>query len=110
MKRMALSLVVILSGAATAAADVACKGVSGGHMGAAPTCDRLMTLLSGRDLAVTLELTRDEPKLLAGRLVWQAGGQSRSGPVVEVTARDTPLDARAADRLARGLLAVSDLP
>lgn len=110
MNRFALSLALSLSFAAMAQADVACKGPAGGHLGATPTCDRLTTLLSGRDLMVTLELLRDEPKLLAGRLIWQAGGQRRTGPVVEVTARDQPLDARAADRLARGLLAVSDLP
>lgn len=110
MKRLALGLVLVLCSSAAAGAGVTCNGPGGGHLGAGPTCDRLNALLAGRDVTATLELTRDEPHLLAGRLTWQAGGQRRTGPVVEVTAQDRPLDARAAERLARGLLAVSDLP
>lgn len=116
VKPLFLLVLPVLAGLVAAAApraaraDVACTGPAGGHLGAAPACDRLAALLAGRGVSVTLELTRDEPQLLAGRLVWQAGGQRRAGPVVEVTARDRPLTAAAGDRLVRGLLAVSDLP
>lgn len=110
--RHALAILLLLALAAPVAAQqgLSCRGAPGGHLGTAAVCDRLSALLGARGAGVTLELTRDEPQVLAGRLVWQAGGRQVTGPLVDVTARDRALDARAADRLARGLLAVSDLP
>ncbi len=111
--RVAIPLVLgLLLTAPGAGADpvLDCAGPAGGHLGAAAVCSRLAAQLAGRDLTLRLELTRDEPQALAGRLHWQAGGRQVSGPVVDVTAQDRPLDSRAAERLVRGLLAVSDLP
>lgn len=101
---------VLLAPAAGADPVLDCNGPAGGHLGAATVCAQLAARLAGRDVILRLELTRDEPLALAGRLVWLAGGRQVSGPLVDVTAQDRPLDARAADRLVRGLLAVSDLP
>lgn len=111
-KPLALLILAGLSTGAPAMADTVldCRGPAAGHLGATAVCAQLSRQLGGRDLRLTLELTRDEPMALAGRLGWQAGGRAVTGPVVEVTAQDRPLDARAAERLARGLLAVSDLP
>ena len=61
---------------------------------------------AGAALAIRFEMLRDDPQMLAGRLHWQG----QTGPVVEVTANDRPLDARAARRLAEGLLRMSRLP
>lgn len=110
MFRTILSLALLAALPAAADPRVTCRGPGAGHLGTGPACASLTALLAGRDVAVTLELTRDEPQALAGRLVWQAGGRSVSGPVVEVTAAERPLDAKAAERLARGLVQVSDLP
>lgn len=111
MMLRALALVLMLATPALAAGpEVFCSGAQGGPTGAAAVCARLASLLAGRDIGVVVEITRDEPQTLAGRLTWTAGGTTRTGPVVEVTATDRPLDAKAADRLARGLLAASALP
>ncbi len=107
---LALPALLALAGPGLADPQVACKGISGGHLGPSAACGRLTALLGGKDLSVTLELTRDEPQALAGRLVWQAGGQPVAGPVVEVTAAERALDARDSARLAEGLMRVSDLP
>lgn len=87
-----------------------CRGPQGGHTGAAKVCAALKPLLGARAGQVQLDLTRDEPMALAGRLSWSVGGQKGRGPVVDVTTSDRPLDGRAPERLARGLIAVSDLP
>ena len=87
-----------------------CNGPSGGHTGAEKVCTALRPMLGGKSGEVTVELTRDEPTALAARLNWSIAGKSGRGPVVDVTTSDRPLDRRAAERLARGLIAVSDLP
>ncbi|WP_028029387.1 hypothetical protein [Gemmobacter nectariphilus] len=111
MIRIALVLAIMLA-ALPVQADprITCRGPGGGHLGTGPACSSLTALLAGHNVTVTLELTRDEPQALAGRLVWQTGGRTVSGPVVEVTASERPLDARAGERLALGLVQVSDLP
>jgi len=102
---------VLAFGGAVAAQDAPrCTGAGGGHLGAAGVCSTAAPVLSGRAEALVLEILRDEAQVLAGRLVWRSGGQDRRGPVVEVTATDRALDPRAGARLARGLLAVTDLP
>jgi len=107
----ALCLVLVLSGPALAAdPQLACTGKGAGHLGAGPVCARLALLLAGQDLRVNVEITRDEPQILAARMTLSRGQSTNSGPVVEVTATDRPLDARAADRLARGLLAATPMP
>lgn len=103
-------LVGLMPAPLAAQPQVSCSGPAGGHFGAAAVCQRLSTQLAGRGGAIQLELTRDEAQMLAGRLIWQSGGRAVSGPLVDVTAQDRPLDARALDRLVQGLLAVSDLP
>lgn len=110
MFRLILCLALLAGPALAADPRITCRGLGGGHLGTGPVCASLGALLAGRDITVALELTRDEPQALAGRLVWQAGGRSVAGPVVEVTAAERPLDARAGARLARGLVQVSDLP
>lgn len=115
MFRLMLSLVLlvgVLPADPARAADprITCRGPVAGHLGSDPVCASLAALLAGRDITLALELTRDEPLVLAGRLVWQVGGRSVAGPLVEVTASERPLDARAGARLARGLVQVSDLP
>lgn len=90
--------------------ELRCKGPNGGHTGADRVCAVLRPMLGGREGQVTVELTRDEPMALAARLSWSMGGKSGRGPVVDVTTSDRPLDRRAPERLARGLIAVSDLP
>lgn len=63
------------------------------------------------DLTVTLELTRQDADVLAGRLIWVTPDkQSTTGPDVEVSSFDAPLQTDAVNDLARGLLQVSDLP
>ncbi len=63
------------------------------------------------DLRVTLELTRQDADVLAGRLIWiTPDNQSTTGPDVEVSSFDAPLQANAVNDLAHGLLQVSDLP
>jgi hypothetical protein len=63
------------------------------------------------DLRLTLELTRNDTDVLAGRLIWAiAGDQPVTGPVVEVSSFDAPLPPNAPNDLARGLLQVSNLP
>ncbi|GGE21621.1 hypothetical protein GCM10011345_29290 [Gemmobacter megaterium] len=111
MCRLALVLLSMLA-AVPAVADprITCRGPEGGHLGAGPACSSLTGLLAGRNVVVTLQLTRDEPQALAGRLIWQTTGGMVSGPIVEVTSADRPLDRRAGERLARGLVQVSDLP
>lgn len=99
-------LVLTLQVPAAQAGDLACSGPATGHLGTETVCTALRPLLAGTTASVRLELTRDEPHRLAGRLSWQAG----NGPVVEVTSSDRPLDRRAAQRLATGLIAASDLP
>lgn len=110
MFRLFLCLSLIAGPVLAADPHITCRGPGGGHLGTGPVCASLSAILAGRDITVALELTRDEPQMLAGRLVWQAGGRSIAGPVVEVTAAERPLDARAGARLARGLVQVSDLP
>ncbi|MFA7432950.1 MAG: hypothetical protein WCZ72_04465 [Gemmobacter sp.] len=103
---LALVLMAGLAGGAQAQMALSCEG-GGGHLGAAVVCDPLRQLLAGRaGPPVRLVVTRDEAQVLAAHLVWQG----RNGPTVEVTAADRPLDARAGARLARGLVAVSNLP
>lgn len=115
----AVALVLAAGGpvAAQSGPDVTCAGAAG-HLGAARVCAPLRSLLGARysggagPVTVRLELTTDDPMRLAGRLVWQVapGAPPQTGPVVEVTSRDVPLDARAGDRLVRGLVSVSALP
>lgn len=91
-------------------AKLQCNGPAGGHTGAQQVCRALSPLVATKSFDVQLELTKDEPSILAGRLIWTIGGARSRGPVVEVTASDRPLDARAARRLAQGLVATTDLP
>lgn len=107
---LALSLLMPLAAPLAAGPELECKGPSGGHTGAARVCASLRPMLGVMTGRVTVELTRDEPMALAGRLSWSVAGQSGRGPVVDVTTSDRPLDGRASERLARGLIAVSDLP
>lgn len=107
----ALALGLLLSGPALAAdPQLSCAGKSGGHLGPDPVCARLTALLAGQDIAARVEITRDEPLILAARMTLSRGPHAMQGPVVQVTSTDRPLDARAADRLARGLLAATPMP
>lgn len=106
----AVATVAGAAGGAWAQDGLRCAGVSGGHLGQATVCESAAAVLSGRASGLVLELVRDDATILAGRLVWRTDRSERRGPVVEVTAADRPLDARAGARLARGLLAVTDLP
>ncbi|MDO9525718.1 MAG: hypothetical protein Q7J57_09310 [Gemmobacter sp.] len=103
--------------AAASPVVLTCAGTASGHLGSDPVCGPLRALLdrryaSGTGPVVRLELVQDDTRRLAGRLVWQAaaGSAATTGPVVEVSARDHPLDARAGVRLANGLVRVSGLP
>jgi len=63
------------------------------------------------DLRITLELTRQDADVLAGHLIWVTqDNQSFTGPDVEVSSSDAPLQIKALNDWARGLLKVSDLP
>ncbi|MDR5652378.1 hypothetical protein [Ruixingdingia sedimenti] len=116
--RLALAtLCALLPGAAAAQTDavaLACGGAGGGHVGVGPVCAALERQLAARygavrqgaALTIRFEMLRDDAQMLSGRLHWQG----RTGPVVEVTANDRPLDARAAGRLAEGLMRMSSLP
>lgn len=101
-----LSLILLSAVLPASAAGLGCTGPAGGHLGAQTVCAALAPLLGAKAEGVRLELSRDEPNILSGRLIWGNG----QGPSVEVTSSDRPLDGRAAARLARGLLQVSDLP
>lgn len=92
---------------APASAQMRCAALPGGHLGQA-VCDQAARLLGTR--AVVLEVMRDEPLMLVGRLGWQSGARFIHGPEVAVSATVLPLTAGAAARLAEGLLRVSDLP
>ena len=107
---LALGLLTPLAPPAAAQPQLTCRGPSGGHTGAERVCAALRPMLGGTIESATVELTRDEPMALAGRLLWVQRGKQSRGPVVDVTTSDRPLDGRAPERLARGLIAVSDLP
>jgi hypothetical protein len=63
------------------------------------------------DLRIRLELTRQDANVLAGHLVWVTqDNQSFTGPDVEVSSSDAPLQFKALTDWARGLLKISDLP
>jgi len=94
-----------------------CAGEADGHLGPGPVCTPLRALLDRRYAAgggpeVRLDLVRDDPMHLSGRLIWQAtpGQAAIVGPLVEVSSHDRPLDAHAGTRLAQGLVRISDLP
>jgi len=62
-------------------------------------------------LHVTLDVTRQTDDILEGRLIWWCADRARrTGPLVEVSFTDTPLNAQALHGFARGLMQVSDLP
>lgn len=107
---LALCGFLFASSATAQGLKLECNGPNGGHTGADRVCAALTPLLAQKSLDMQLELTKDEPSILAGRLVWTTSGKRTRGPVVEVTSSDRPLDARAARRLARGLVATTDLP
>lgn len=113
MSRYAALILCSLLAAASAKAQgmkLDCNGPAGGHTGAQQVCRALSPLLAQKAYDLQLDLTKDEPSILAGRLIWTIGGTRTRGPVVEVTSSDRPLDARAARRLAQGLVATTDLP
>lgn len=61
-------------------------------------------------LAITLRLTRAEPRVIEGHLEWRVKGRSASGPPVMVSADDMPLGPVFYPGFANGLLQVSKLP
>lgn len=89
---------------------VQCLGPKSGHFGADAICQSLMPLVEGRQGALTLTLSEDAPHVIAGQLSWDTAQGPQSGPEIEVTTRDKPVDTRAALRLLRSLLAASPLP
>lgn len=103
LRALILGLAIVPS--PLAAQTLACAA-GGGHLAAGAICAAVDAALGARAQGVRLEIQRNEPQILTARLTWVQG----AGPVVEVSANDRPLDARAANRLAQGLVAVTDLP
>ena len=100
-----LAFLALILPAPLAAQSVSCPG-GGGHIAPQALCAAVSSALGARAAGVTLDVLRNEPQILTARLTWAQG----AGPVVEVSTNDRPLDARAANRLAQGLVAVTDLP
>lgn len=99
---------VVLS--CTDLSEVACAGLEAAltaHLGTPPA----RTAPGPAALTVTLVMTREDSRVLAGRLVWQRGPAApETGPVIQTIVTDTVVKAETYTRFAKAVLRASPVP